>query len=311
MLWTIVSRRSSRGRARRLRHRPAAPGTGPAAGLTPCAGPTPPCRRAGPASHRHLVMIIRHGEKPDDDSTPGVDANGQRGRELADRGRLGAGAPPGRPVRPGAGRAAGRAGPPDDDLRRRRERRRRGPTDPRDRRPARRPARHPGRTPATARATRRSSSSTSLTQPGPTLISWQHSEIPAIAEAFGSVHADPAHRVARRPVRRGLDLHQDRRRLALRPASRARAAAGPGHGHRGHRGRRGLIAGSSRSDTSVRAIRGRGGSGRPGRRGYGPGRTPRPGPGPRRCRTPPPPRRPPGRRPDRPPDPARAAAAAR
>jgi hypothetical protein len=42
---------------------------------------------------------------------------------------------------------------------------------------------------------------------------------------------DPADGVARRPVRRGLDLHQDRRRVAVRPASRAADAAGPSRSH--------------------------------------------------------------------------------
>ena len=58
-----------------------------------------------------------------------------------------------------------------------------------------------------------------IAQPGPTLISWQHGGIPTIADGLPLGDADPTFGVAGRQVRRGLDLHQDRRRLALRPAS--------------------------------------------------------------------------------------------
>jgi len=43
--------------------------------------------------------------------------------------------------------------------------------------------------------------------------------------------AEAAVGLAGQPVRRGLDLHQDRRRLAVRPGARARAARGQGHRH--------------------------------------------------------------------------------
>ena len=49
-------------------------------------------------------------EKPDG-SSPGIDAQGKPGRQLVDRGRLGAGRPPGRPVRPGSGSSSGRGWP--------------------------------------------------------------------------------------------------------------------------------------------------------------------------------------------------------
>ena len=67
---------------------------------------------------------------------------------------------------------------------------------------------------------------------GTTLISWQHSEIPAIADAFESVTPAPAAGVAVRPLRRGLDVHADRRRLGLHPDPRTPAPAGPQRRHR-------------------------------------------------------------------------------
>jgi hypothetical protein len=69
---------------------------------------------------------------------------------------------------------------------------------------------------------------TVITQPGPTLISWQHGGIPDLAKAFPSVSPKP-------PSDNRFDVvwtfHQDRRRLAVRPGARARAARGQGHCH--------------------------------------------------------------------------------
>ena len=74
----------------------------------------PPARRRRPEHRRRrrrprrpppsgdLVMVIRHGEKPDDTPHP-ASTRRERGRQLADRGRLGPGAPAGRPLRPGPG----------------------------------------------------------------------------------------------------------------------------------------------------------------------------------------------------------------
>ena len=53
------------------------------------------------------------------------------------------------------------------------------------------------------------------TEPGPTLISWQHEGLPDIAKAFPNVTPGAAGGLAGRDLRRDLDLHQDRRRVAF------------------------------------------------------------------------------------------------
>ena len=150
--------------------------------------PTP---AAGLDAQPDLVMVIRHGEKPDD-SHPGVDADGkkddsslteigwERAHRLVDL------------FDPAQGPAPAGAGPPDGDLRGRRERRRRRPADPRDRHAAGRQARHHGE--HQLRQGRRGGARQARhsRKPGPTLISWQHGEIPAIAEAFPGGDADAA-----------------------------------------------------------------------------------------------------------------------
>jgi hypothetical protein len=137
-----------------------------------------------------MVMIIRHGEKPEDDDTTGVDANGnenessmtkvgwERAHALVDLF-----APPQGACRPGLARPAtiyaARATDEGEGLR----------------------TRETVAPLATALGVAVNTSYGKgeedalvehvLAQPGPTLISWQHSQIPGIAEAFPSVNPTP------------------------------------------------------------------------------------------------------------------------
>jgi broad specificity phosphatase PhoE len=162
-----------------------------AAMLAGCGGgsrPTPPAASAGGAPGA-LVMVIRHGEKPDG-SQPGVDAQGtdddssltQVGWKRADR-LADLFDPSSGPPRPGLAtpKAIYAAGANDDGEGLR----------PRE-----------TVTPLTARlgltmnteygaGDEKKLVEQVITQPGPTLISWQHGGIPDIAKAFPSVTPKP------------------------------------------------------------------------------------------------------------------------
>ncbi len=126
--------------------------------------PTPEATLA-PVAPPSVVVIIRHGEKPDG-SHPGIDANGNqddssltevgwdRARRLVDLFDTAQGSP-----RPGLARptAIYAAGANDNGER---------AADPRDRDAIGRQARHPGEHLLSARATRRRSSSMSSPNPG-------------------------------------------------------------------------------------------------------------------------------------------------
>ena len=102
-----------------------------------CATSGRPTPAAPPAAPDAVVMVIRHGEKPDG-SDHGVDAQGKKdnssltatGWDRA-KGLVNLFAP-------AQGALPARAGPPQGDLRGGRERRRRRHADPGDRRPPRR-----------------------------------------------------------------------------------------------------------------------------------------------------------------------------
>ena len=116
-----------------------APSSGTAvAGATVAPAPTPP------ASGPDVLMIIRHGEKPDGEE-PGLDAAGaQDDSSLTTVGWQRAHALVGL-FDPAQGDPRAGLARPDDDLRRGCDRRRRRSADAGDRRPARRGSRHPGR----------------------------------------------------------------------------------------------------------------------------------------------------------------------
>jgi hypothetical protein len=157
-------------------------------GVGPITGPTPSttASRNVPAA---VVMVIRHGEKPDDDSGPGLDVHGNeddssltevgwdRAHRLAD---LFDQAPAPRPglSRPGRIYAAGA----NDDGEGARTRETVQPL-----------ANRLG----LAVDTRFGKGDEDrlvehvITRPGPALISWQHSGIPSIAEALGPVTPTP------------------------------------------------------------------------------------------------------------------------
>ena len=136
-----------------------------------------------------VVMLIRHGEKPDDTS-PGVDADGNeddssltdvgwdRARRLADLFDPGQG-----PLRPGLARpTAIYAAGANDDGEGQRTRETVAPL-----------ADRLGITVDTSfgKGDEEKLVEHVIAHPGPTLICWQHGELPAIADAFPSVTPTP------------------------------------------------------------------------------------------------------------------------
>ena len=71
-------------------------------------------------------------------------------------------------------------------------------------------------------------------QDGATLVAWHHEAIPDIARALGAVRLPAG--VAGRPVRRRLDVHPRRHRLAVRAGSPAAAGGRPARPRSGDRG---------------------------------------------------------------------------
>jgi hypothetical protein len=161
----------------------------PVESVAPRATPTPQSPPDGVASGT-VVMVIRHGEKPDDETTTGVDANGNEdensmtavGWDRAHR-LVGLFDPATGPHRPGLVRPAAiyAAGPNDNGYG---KRTRETVTPLADRLGL------PVNT-SFGKGDEEELVEHVLTGPGPTLISWQHSEIPAIADAFGSVTPTP------------------------------------------------------------------------------------------------------------------------
>jgi broad specificity phosphatase PhoE len=170
-------------------------GTAPSQGVPPGPGggaavqtvaPVPPTAGDGPPT---MVMVIRHGEKPDGEE-PGVDAAGNpddssmtrvgwdRAHGLVDLFDPAQGTPKPGLVRPTAIYAAGVTD--DGEGQRTRE-----TVDPL--------ADKLGITAETryGKGEEEELVEHVLAQPGPTLISWQHGEIPTIAEAFPSVTPTP------------------------------------------------------------------------------------------------------------------------
>jgi len=151
-------------------------------------GPAPPTTAGGDASTT-MVMVIRHGEKPDGEE-PGIDAAGKQddssltriGWERAHR-LVDLFDPAQGTLRPGLARpkAIYAAGANDDGE----GQRTRETVEPLSAKLG------------IATDTRYGKGDEEelvkhvLAQPGPTLISWQHGEIPAIAEAFPSVTPTP------------------------------------------------------------------------------------------------------------------------
>ncbi len=162
-----------------------------AAVLTGCGTRPTPLTGTAPSGDAPstVVMIIRHGEKPDG-SSPGVDANGNsddssltavgwdRAHRLADLFD-----PVGGPPRPGLARptAIYAAGANDDGEG---QRTRETVTPLADRLGITVNAGY-------GKGEEKELVAHVLAQPGPTLISWQHGEIPAIADAFPSVTPTP------------------------------------------------------------------------------------------------------------------------
>ena len=170
-------------------------GTAPSQGAPPGPGggaavqtvaPVPPAAGDGPTT---MVMVIRHGEKPDGEE-PGVDAAGNpddssmtrvgwdRAHGLVDLFDPAQGTPKPGLVRPKTIYAAGVTD--DGEGQRTRE-----TVDPL--------ADKLGITAETryGKGEEEELVEHVLAQPGPTLISWQHSQIPTIAEAFPSVTPTP------------------------------------------------------------------------------------------------------------------------
>jgi hypothetical protein len=157
-------------------------------GVGPSTGPTPSttASRAVPAT---VVMVIRHGEKPGDASGPGIDAHGNeddssltevgwdRAHRLVDL------FDPGQATLAGLDRPARiyAAGANDDGE------------GARTRETVQPLAERLGLTVDTRFGKGEEDELVEhvLTRPGPALISWQHSGIPAIAEAFGPVAPAP------------------------------------------------------------------------------------------------------------------------
>lgn len=172
-----------------------------AATVVACSSPTPgagsgPGSGAGPAStvpNGTLVMIIRHGEKPGEKKTgdlPGIDEAGapddssltevgwQRARALVN-----VFDPNGAQLRPGLARPAAifAAGANEDGE----GQRTRETVAPLSKKLGVQVDSSFGKGEEEQLIEKVTS------QPGPTLISWQHGEIPAIAEAFGTVTPTP------------------------------------------------------------------------------------------------------------------------
>jgi broad specificity phosphatase PhoE len=159
-----------------------------AGGVAPSTRPTPGAMVASVAPST-LVMIIRHGEKPDD-SNPGVDADGNqddssltetgwnRAHRLVDLFDPAQGSP-----RPGLAhpKAIYAAGANDDG------------DGARTRETVTPLADQLGIAVNTSfgKGDEKALVAHVIAQPGPTLISWQHGEIPTIAEAFPSVTPTP------------------------------------------------------------------------------------------------------------------------
>jgi hypothetical protein len=155
----------------------------------PVVVPSVPAAPQAPAAAATLVMVIRHGEKPDDD-TDGVDAQGraddssltpigwQRAHqlvELFDPAQVS--------LRPGLARPAViYAAGANDEGRGQRTRETVAPL-----------AQRLGITVDTrfGKGDEEQLVEHALAHPGPVLISWQHGEIPAIAEAFSTVTPSP------------------------------------------------------------------------------------------------------------------------
>jgi hypothetical protein len=168
-------------------------GTAPPADVTavdvaPSARPTPAPTPAA-VTQDTLIMIIRHGEKPDD-STSGIDASGNeddssmtatgwdRAHRLVDLFTPAAG-----PVRPGLARpAAIYAAGANENGEGQRTRETVAPLAGRLGIPV---------NTGFGKGDGQALVEHVMTQPGPTLISWQHSEIPAIAGAFPAVTPTP------------------------------------------------------------------------------------------------------------------------
>jgi broad specificity phosphatase PhoE len=160
-------------------------GTEPAPPATP--GPVAAPTTAEPAPR--VVMIIRHGEKPDGDA-PGVDADGnvddssltavgwERAHRLADLFDPAQGAPRPGLARPTAIYAAGA----NDNGEGQRTRETVAPLAERLGIPVNTDY---------GKGDEKKLAKDVAAQPGPTLISWQHEEIPGIVDAFPSVKPDP------------------------------------------------------------------------------------------------------------------------
>jgi broad specificity phosphatase PhoE len=168
---------------------PAAPSGGIATSAAPVPTPAPTTSDVVPTGT--VVTIIRHGEKPeDDDSGPGVDANGaedsssltavgwDRAHRLADLFDPAQGAPRPGLTHPKAIYAAGA----NEDGEGQRTRETVQPLADRLGIPV---------NTSYGKGDEEKLIEHVLSQPGPTLISWQHGEIPAIAEAFPSVTPTP------------------------------------------------------------------------------------------------------------------------
>lgn len=165
-------------------------------GVVPLAGAAAPVVTQAPplapaaAAPATVVMIIRHGEKPESDATPGFDANGvaddhsltavgwDRAHRLADLFDPTQGAPRPGLVRPAAIYAAGA----NDNGEGQRTRETVQPLADRLGIPTNTTYGKGDEEKLVERV---------LAEPGPVLISWQHGEIPAIAEAFPSVTPTP------------------------------------------------------------------------------------------------------------------------
>jgi broad specificity phosphatase PhoE len=160
-----------------------------AGGVAPSTRPTPGPTSGGVAPGT-LVMVIRHGEKPDDDSTSGVDANGDeddssmtevgwdRAHRLVDLFDPAQGSPRPGLARPKTIYAAGA----NDNGEGQRTRETVMPLADQLGIPV---------NTSFGKGDEEELVEHVIAQPGPTLISWQHSEIPAIAEAFPSVTPTP------------------------------------------------------------------------------------------------------------------------
>jgi hypothetical protein len=159
-----------------------------AGGVAPSARPTPPAT-SGSVAPSTLVMVIRHGERPDG-ANPGVDAQGNqddasltaigwnRAHHLVDLFD-----PTQGPLRPGLARpkAIYAAGANNNGE---------GTRTRETVTPLADELGIPVNT-TFGKGDEKALVAHALSQPGPTLISWQHGEIPAIAQAFPTVTPTP------------------------------------------------------------------------------------------------------------------------